>query len=74
MYRIYAFKSNDLNLDYEALLPYECCEQDESVKKCIELFRDGYTIHKVALPSGKEIAGNRVESALQAAWSDLRAA
>ena len=71
MYIIYASKRKVP--DYTALVPYESHGRDESAKKCIVLFREGYTIHKVVLPTGAEIPGHLVESALERGWYSLRA-
>ena len=72
MYKIYASKSNDP--DYNALVLYQSPERDESAKQCIALFRNGYTIHKVVLPSGREIIGDKIESALKRGLYSLRVA
>ena len=72
MYKIYASQSNDPGSNAPAA--YESLERDESARQCIALFRDGYTIHKVVLPSGREITGDKIESTLKSGLYSLSVA
>ena len=48
MYRVYATKSNgSFAPDYTTLVPYEYQGRTDASKQCVELFSQGYTIHKV---------------------------
>jgi hypothetical protein len=61
MYKVYATKS-DSNCapDYKTLLPYEYQRRTDASKQCVELFSQGYTIHKVVYSNRqKNKAGKR---------------
>ena len=73
MYRIYAAKSvGNLNLD--TLTPVRCVQRDQTAKQCTRLFLEGYVIHKVVLPSGKELPRRDIERALKTGIKAITAA
>ena len=75
MYKIFASKSSSgVAPNYKALVPFEYRSMDDAAKKCMELFRKGNTIHKVVLPSGSEIYGHQIETALRKGMDSVRAA
>jgi hypothetical protein len=75
MYKIYATKvGGQLAPDYSTLVPYECQQRNETAKRCIDLFRAGYAVHKVVLPTGAEIQGDSITQALRIGINSVRAA
>ena len=75
MFKVYATRpGRRARRTFVALKPYELRTTEETVEYCLDLFRKGYIIHKVVVPSGMLITGAAMESALKIGINSVRAA
>ena len=56
LYKIYATRQDhSSNPNYNVLVPYEFETLNRAADCCVNLYRQGYCVHKVILPTGREI-------------------
>ncbi|MEO7728032.1 MAG: hypothetical protein ABIS45_12320 [Burkholderiales bacterium] len=70
MYTVHASQSDDATDEAPAL--HQFVTMDDAATHCFEMFRAGYTIHKVVLPSGIEIHQEELEHAFNTGINAVR--